>query len=91
MPIEELLRRMGNKTIFTERQIREFYSESNNVTIIEMLYYGFFGSGNNVPYKWLVDNDCWPTTYPAGAPLKPEIFKKVLKEGKVDVQNVIIY
>ncbi len=47
-------------------------------------------TGNNVTQKWLKDNGCWPDTYPAGVPLKPEIFEKVLKEGKIDVQNDII-
>lgn len=90
MSVEELLEKMGNKTIFSKSQIRKFYSQSDDVTIIEMLYYGFFGAGNNVNYKWLKDNGCWPDGYPAGVPLKPEVFIKVLKEGKIDVQNVIV-
>ncbi len=90
MTLDDLLKKMGNKTIFTESQIREFYNQSDDVTIIEMLYYGFFGAGNNVTQKWLNDNGCWPRGYPAGVPMKPEVFIKVLKEGKADVQNVII-
>lgn len=90
MPIEKLLERMGNKTIFSEEQIRSFYKRSRDVTLIEMLYYGYFGAGNNVPQKWLSDNGCWPDVYPAGVPLKPEVFLKVLKEGKVNVQNIIV-
>lgn len=90
MSIDDLLNKMGNKTIFTEGEIRSFYSKNKDVTIIEMLYYGFFGAGNNVNQKWLSENGCWPDGYPAGAPLKPEVFIKVLKEGKVDVQNVIV-
>jgi hypothetical protein len=90
MSVEELLGRIGNKTIFSESAIRNFYSNNNDVTIIEMLYYGFFGAGNNVNQKWLKDHECWPDVYPAGVPLKPDVFIKVLKEGKIDVQNVII-
>ena len=90
MTIDDLILKMGNKTIFTENQIRSFYHNNDDVTIIEMLYYGFLGAGNNVTQKWLNDNGCWPDTYPAGVPLKPGVFEKVLKEGKIDVQNVII-
>lgn len=88
--INDLLNKMGNKTIFTEEQIRSFYDSNSDVTIIEMLYYGFFGAGNNVNHRWLSDNGCWPNVYPAGVPMKPEVFIKVLKEGNVDVQNIII-
>ena len=73
-----------------EIQHIDLKEKSDDVTIIEMLYYGFFGAGNNVNYKWLKDNGCWPDGYPAGVPLKPEVFIKVLKEGKIDVQNVIV-
>ncbi len=90
MPIDDLLKKMGNKTIFSENEIRSFYRSSDDVTIIEMLYYGFFGAGNNVNQKWLNDNGCWPSIYPAGVPISPDVFIKVLEKGNINVQNVII-
>ena len=46
MSIEVLLKKMGNKTIFTEEQIRTFYAKNTDVTIIEMLYYGIMSIRN---------------------------------------------
>jgi len=55
-----------------------------------MLYYGFFGAGNNVNWVWLKNNGYWPDGYPTTARLTPEQFKAILREGNVDVPNVII-
>jgi len=60
------------------------------VLLTEKLYYGFFGAGNNVNWVWLKNNGYWPDGYPTTARLTPEQFKAILREGNVDVPNVII-
>ena len=60
--------------------------------IIEMLYYGYFGAGNNVNMDWLDKNGCWSvkTQYPTEVHLNEEQFRRILVEGNVNVSNVIV-
>lgn len=57
-----------------------------------MLYYGYFGAGNNVNMDWLDHNGCWagPEQYPTDVCLTENQFKRILLEGNVNVSNVII-
>ena len=53
MTFEELKKRIGNKSVFDEAELLRQYSTFRNLTITEMLYYGYFGAGNNVNMNWL--------------------------------------
>jgi hypothetical protein len=90
IPIEELLRQIGNKSVFDETEIRTRYHNRRSLVIIEMLYYGFFGAGNNVNWVWLKNKGYWPNGYPTTARLTPEQFQTILREGNINVPNVII-
>ena len=92
MSFEELKNRIGNKSIFDETELFRQYREYNNLIIVEMLYYGYFGAGNNVNMDWLERNGCWTVKnqYPTDIQLNEEEFKKILTEGKINVSNVII-
>lgn len=92
MTFDELKVRIGNKSVFDEREIRTKYQNNKNLVVIEMLYFGYFGVGHNVNNAWLSDNGFWasPGEYPANVQLMPEQFKSILEEGNVDVSNVII-
>jgi hypothetical protein len=90
LTLDELLRRIGNKSVFDPQEIRAKYSDERNLTIVEMLYYGYFGGGNNVNWAWLKDNGFWGDGYPTSQRLSPKQFKAILAKGNVDVQNVII-
>lgn len=90
LSLDALLQRIGNKSIFDESNIRHKYHEEQTLVVVEMLYCGFFGAGNNVNWVWLKNNGLWPDGYPTTARLTPEQFKTILKEGNVDVSNVII-
>jgi GNAT superfamily N-acetyltransferase len=89
---EELIARIGNKSVFDEHELRNKYDSNRNLIIIEMLYCGYFGAGNNVNMDWLDRNGLWSkgNQYPANVKLNPEQFKMILREGNVDVSNVII-
>ncbi len=87
---DELLKLIGNKSVFDENEILDKYNNERTLFIIEMLYYGFFGAGNNVNWAWLKNNGYWPNSYPTITRLKPEQFNAILKEGNIDVSNVII-
>ena len=89
---ENLKKRIGNKSVFDEKELLRQYREYDSVLVMELLYYGYFGAGNNVTMDWLDRNDCWKTAgmYPTEIHLSVEQFKKVLKEGKVNVPNVVV-
>ncbi|MFA5385476.1 MAG: hypothetical protein WC364_12625 [Eubacteriales bacterium] len=88
--LDDLLQRISNKSVFDENEIRVKYRNERNLVIIEMLYYGFFGAGNNINWVWLKNNGFWGDEYPTAIRLSQEQFKTILKEGHVDVSNVII-
>ncbi len=92
MNFNELLDRIGNKSVFNEKELMQQYSDFKNVTIIELLYYGYFGAGNNVNLDWLMNNGFWVMgqQYPTEVHLSKEQFKRVLMEGNINVSNVII-
>ena len=89
---DELLKRIGNKSVFDTQELKRKYDNDRNMVVIEMLYYGFFGEGNNVNMDWLEKNGCWSNNqeYPTSIRLNPNQFKLILAEGNVDVPNVII-
>lgn len=88
---DELMNRIGNKSVFDERELRTKYQNDKDLVVIEMLYYGFFGAGNNVNNAWLSDNGFWtPSMYPANIQVTPTQFKTILEEGNVNVPNVIV-
>ena len=92
MSFEELKQRIGNKSVFDEKELLRQYNEYHNVVVMEMLYFGYFGAGNNVNMDWLDKNGCWTmqNQYPTDVRLSENQFKKILMEGNVNVSNVII-
>ncbi len=89
---DELKQRIGNKSIFNESELQKKYYDYKNLTVVEMLYYGYFGAGNNVNMDWLDRQECWAGQgqYPTEVHLTVNQFKKILMEGNVNVSNVII-
>ena len=89
---EELLQRIGNKSVYDVEELQNKYSCDPNMVIIEMIYYGYFGAGNNVNMDWLDNNGCWttPGVYPTSVVLSGSQIKNILSEGNIDVDNVII-
>lgn len=92
MTFDELKSRIGNKSVFNEIELQNQYNKNKNVIVVEMLYFGYFGAGNNVNMDWLDSNGCWAVgdQYPTAVKLTISQFKKILAEGKVNVSNVII-
>ena len=64
MTCNEFLARIGNKSVFEEKRLREKFSNEPFLTLIEMLYNGYFGAGNNVNCAWLTNNGYWGHDYP---------------------------
>ncbi len=89
---DDLLKRIGNKSVFDKQELKRRYDNDTNMFVIEMLYYGYFGEGNNINLNWLDNNGLWcgEESYPTEIRLSQAQVKQILKEGKIDVQNVII-
>ena len=81
---------VGNKSVYSESELRSKYDSADKLILIELLYYGYFGAGNNVNWHWLNNNDCGFYAHPMSVHYTRSQFEKILREGKVDVDNVII-
>lgn len=89
---EDLIKMIGNKSVFDQNELRTKYDNDNNMVVYELLYYGFFGAGNNINCAWLRSHNLWSKDggYPTNTKLSPDEFRLILKEGNLDVQNIII-
>ena len=90
VPYDQYRHIIGNKSVFDEMELQTKYNTLPNLTLIELLYYGYFGAGNNVNWFWLNDNGCWDG-YPMSTTYTREQFDKIMRRGNVDVKNVIIH
>lgn len=71
-------------------KLEKEYRKCKELTLIEMVYYNYFGAGNNVNWIWLKNNGCWPAGHPLSFRLNHDQFVKILRQGKIDAKNVII-
>ena len=87
-----LMKKIGNKSVFDSNELRTKYDNNYNMVVYEMLYYAFFGAGNNINCAWLKNKNLWSKDggYPVNTKLSPDEFRMILKEGNLDVQNIII-
>lgn len=92
MTFDELKSAIGNKSVFNETELYKQYLSYKSMLIIEMMYLGYFGAGNNVNLDWLDNNSLWTigNQYPTERKLDVDQFKSVLVEGNVNVSNVVI-
>jgi len=90
MHFDTLCERIGNKSVFDEKELFKRYQNDKNVVVIELLYCGYFGAGNNINHAWLKGQGYFNDQYPALIEVTPDNFKNILREGGIDVTNVII-
>ncbi len=87
---DQFMKMVGNKSVYQEIELKTKYETLPTLILIELLYCGYFGAGNNVNWVWLKNNGCWPGSHPMNFQYSYEQFEKILREGRVDVSNVII-
>lgn len=90
MSYDEYLKIIRNKSVYQPLELEMRYNNDKNLVIIELVYYGFFGGGNNINWIWLKNNDCWGNSHPMTVKLSHQQFNKILQEGNINVSNVII-
>lgn len=90
MSFDDYLRLVGNKSVYSKEELQNKYSYERTLVAVELVYYGYFGEGNNVSMDWLDNNGCWGPGYPTETRLSVSQFKNILRKGNIDVDNVII-
>ena len=89
---KKLLARIGNKSVYDEDEIRTKFNNGKTVTVIGLLYYGYFGEGHNINWIWLKNHGYWDkggVQYPTETQYTPEDVETILREANIDVQNII--
>lgn len=91
MKEDEFRERIANKSVFKSEEIIHKYYNDKNLILIEMLYYGYFGAGNNINYDWLIKNGYFrKDVYPANILITKKDYERILQEGEINVSNVIV-
>lgn len=88
---EDFCKIVGNKSVFSKEDLIRRYREDKNVTVIRMLYCGYFGEGKNVNMDWLECNKLWSPegVYPANHEIAPKQCAAIWKAGGIDVYNAV--
>ena len=89
MKYDEYRKLVGNKSIFDENSLRRLYFLNKNVYVLELVYCGFFGAGNNINYKTLKDEGLFED-YPYQIRYTTDEYKRILEMGGINVQNAFI-
>lgn len=90
LSFEAFSRLAGNKSVFTTEDLQEKYDNDFNITVIQMLYCGYFGSGNNINMDWLDKHSLWNLNgdHPLTTQLSPRQCETIWREGGIDVDSV---
>lgn len=86
---QEFIHEAGNKSFFNQEELSNFYQKWKNLVLIELLYNGFFGEGHNVNHHWLSSNDFF-YAHPYNVDLSPEAFRRIIREGGKNEQDIIL-
>ena len=88
--LEDFLKKIGNKSIFSNEELTQRFNNDYNLTIIQMLYCGYFGAGKNVNMDWLDNNSLWSKNneYPTNTQLSPDQCRQILLKGGVNIDDV---
>lgn len=87
---DEFLAVTGNKTVFSRQELKTRFENDKTITVITMLYCGYFGSGRNINMVWLSQNGLWADEhqYPARIRLSQTQCRTIWNTAKVNLDNV---
>ena len=86
----DFMRRVKNKSVFSEDELAAWYRGKRNLMVVEMVYLGYFGLGHNVNWRWLNDNGLWRAGHPNQTTYTRAEFLSILKRGDVDVEALVV-
>lgn len=87
--LESYINYIGNKSFFNLEALVNQYNTYRNLSVIKMLYYGYFGEGNNIAYINLKGNGLWQDVYPTEIRLTMDQFIFILKQANIDPSKII--
>ncbi len=87
---DDFCNHVGNKSVFSKEDLQTKYQTESTITMVKMLYGGFFGAGNNINMDWLDRNGLWAPqgVYPTQLQLQPEQCKAIWREGTIELDNL---
>lgn len=90
MSFDEFVALAGNKTIFDRQELKKRFDNDSTITVVMMLYCGYFGPGNNPNMMWLKENGLWADEqqYPAQVQLTPIQCRTIWKAAHVKLEDV---
>lgn len=89
VPFEKYREIVGNKSVYPDKLITEIFNKERNVYLIELIYNGYFGTGNNINLDSLRQNGLWDDKiHPYDSSLSKEQVQKIFALGNCDVQNI---
>lgn len=86
---EEYVKIVGNKSVFTHSEIKNFYEKMKNLYVLELVYNHAFGKGCNVNYNTLNDNGIWKNGHPYQAVYSMNDFRAILSLAKQNENKLI--
>lgn len=89
LDLNSFLNLVRNRAVFNENELINIYHSNEDITVLEMVYNGYFGAGHNITYNEL-KNGGFFNVYPYNIRYSLDEFEKILEMGDTDVQNVII-
>jgi len=90
MSFEDFMRRVKNKSVFSDDELAAWYRGKWNLMVIEMVYLGYFGLGHNVNWRWLSDNGYWHAGHPNQTTYTRAEFMSIVERGDVDVEALVV-
>ena len=87
---EQYLNIIRNKSVYNQEELEKIYSSEKNIIIVEMVYNGYFGKGNNINWIYLKENGYWGDGHPYQISLSKEQFINLLKVGVNNEEDIII-
>lgn len=90
MSFDEFVALAGNKTIFGREELKQRFDDDPNITVVTMLYCGYFGPGHNLNMMWLKEHGLWADEqqYPAQVQLTPAQCRAIWEAAQVKLDNV---
>lgn len=87
---DEFCNHVGNKSVFSKEDLWTKFQTESTITMVKMLYGGFFGAGNNINMDWLDRNGLWSPqgVYPTQLQLSPEQCETIWQEGTIRLENL---
>jgi len=90
MSFEDFMRRVKNKSVFSDDELAALYHGKRNLMVVEMVYLGYFGLGHNVNWRWLSDNGYWRAGHPNQTTYTRAEFMSILERGEVDGEALVV-